>query len=236
MTEEIENADDLTDDQKEVAKQSLGKLMNVMFDTLQSDNFQAGFAMMLKKQPSLVMGAQVSDGDAVESALKPLIEMVSQQGGIPRPDWEAENHAFHRIHTWKNIPVPDEDSKRVIGDQLEVAIGVNAESVYLAIGGNGIEDLKKVIDASAKASDEVTEPAEAVLHMGTIMQFAVEVDEENGAMYLPIAGMLQEEDAVRYGIQQIENGLRARITVEQNILRAMPLMSMTFGAAMPDQN
>ncbi|MEC7501773.1 MAG: hypothetical protein VX970_08600 [Planctomycetota bacterium] len=236
MMEEIENADDLTDDQKEVAKQSLGKLMNVMFDTMRSDSFQAGFAVMLNKQSSIVMGAQVSDGDAVESALKPLIEMISQQGGIPGPDWEAENHAFHRIHTWKNIPVPDEDSKKVIGDQLEVAIGVNAESVYLAMGGNGIEDLKKVIDASAKASDEVTEPAEAVLHMGTMMQFAVELDEENGAMYLPIAGMLQEEDAVRYGIQQIENGLRARITVEQNILRAMPLMSMTFGAAMPDQN
>ena len=104
------------------------------------------------------------------------------------------------------------------------------------MGGNGIEDLKKVIDASAKASDEVIEPAEAVVHLGTIMQFAVEVDEENGAMYLPIAGMLQEEDAVRYGVQQIENGIQARITVEQNILRAMPLMSMTFGAAMPDQN
>ena len=236
MMEEIENADDLTDDQKEVAKQSLGKLLNVMFDTIRSDSFQAGFALMLNKQSSIVMGAQVSDGDAVESALKPLIEMVSQQGGIPGPDWEAENHAFHRIHTWKNIPMPDEDSKRVIGDRLEVAIGVNAESVYLAMGGNAIEDLKKVIDASAKASDEVTEPAEAVLHMGTIMQFAVEVDEENGAMYLPIAGMLQEEDTVRYGIQQIENGLRARITVEQNILRAMPLMSMTLGAAMPDQN
>ena len=236
MMEEIESADDLTDDQKEVAKQSLGKLMNVMFDTMRSDSFQAGFAVMLNKQSSIVMGAQVSDGDAVESALKPLIEMVSQQGGIPGPDWEAENHAFHRIHTWKNIPLPDEDSKKVIGDQLEVAIAVNAESVYLAMGGNGIEDLKKVIDASAKASDEVIEPAEAVVHLGTIMQFAVEVDEENGAMYLPIAGMLQEEDAVRYGVQQIENGIQARITVEQNILRAMPLMSMTFGAAMPDQN
>ena len=132
--------------------------------------------------------------------------------------------------------MPDEDSKKFIGDQLEVAIGVNAESVYLAIGGNGIEDLKKVIDASAKASDEVTESAEAVIHLGKLMQFAVEVDEGNGAMYLPIAGMLQEEDAVRYGIQQIENGILARITIEQSILRSTPLIMMTYGAAMPDQN
>jgi hypothetical protein len=64
----------------------------------------------------------------------------------------------------------------------------------------------------------------------------VEADEENGAMYLPIAGMLQEKDAIKYGIQQIPSGIRARITVEQNILRAMPLMGMTFGAGIPNQN
>ncbi len=236
MTQAIDNADDLSDDQKDVAKASLGKLLNVMFDTIRSDSFQAGFAMMLNNKSSIVMGAQVSDGDAVESALKPMIEMASKQAGIPGPDWEAENHAFHRIHTWKNIPMPDDDAKDVFGDQLEVAIGVNAESIYLAVGGNGINDLKKVIDASAKASDEKMEPAEAVVHLGSIMQFAVEVDKKNGAMYLPIASMLQEKDAIRYGIQQIPNGIRARITMEQNILRAMPLMSMTFGAGLPDAN
>lgn len=236
MTQAIDNADDLSDDEKDVAKASLGKLLNVMFDTIRSDSFQAGFAMMLNNKSSIVMGAQVSDGDAVESALKPMIEMASKQAGIPGPDWEAENHAFHRIHTWKNVPMPDEDAKDVFGDQLEVAIGVNAESIYLAIGGNGIDDLKKVIDASAKASDEEMEPAEAVVHLGSIMQFAVEVDKKNGAMYLPIAGMLQEKDALRYGIQQIPNGIRARITMEQNILRAMPLMSMTFGAGLPNAN
>tara|TARA_Y100001933_G_scaffold189750_1_gene188861 strand:+ start:811 stop:2478 length:1668 start_codon:yes stop_codon:yes gene_type:complete len=235
MVEELENANDLTDGQKEVAKQSLGKLMKVMFDTLRADNFEAGFALMLNKRSSIVAGAQVSDGDAVESALKPLIQMASEQVGIPEPDWEAENHAFYRIHTL-NIPVPDEDSKKLIGEQLEVAVAVNAESVYLAMGGNGIAAIKRVIDASAKASDEVTESAEAVIQVGKIMQFAVEVDEENGAMYLPIAGMLQEKDAVRYGIQQIENGIQARITMEQNILRAMPLMSMTFGAGLPDKD
>ena len=192
---------------------------------------------MLNNKASIVMGAQaVSDGDAVESALKPMIELASAQAGIPSPDWEAENHAFHRIHTWKNIPMADDDAKDVFGDQLEVAIGVNAESIYLAIGGNGIDDLKKVIDASAKASDEEMEPAEAVVHLGSIMQFAVEVDEKNGAMYLPIASMLQQKDAIHYGLQQIPNGIRARITMEQNILRAMPLMSMTFGAGLPNAN
>jgi hypothetical protein len=239
MLQEIDQADDLSDDQKAVVKESAGKLLNVMFDTMRSNSFQAGFAMMLNKKSSIVMGAKVSDGDAVESALKPIVEMASKQAGIPGPDWEAENHAFHRIHTWKNIPVPeDEDAvlSSMLGDRLEVAIGVNAESIYLAMGGNGIDDLKKVIDASSKASSEITESAEAVIHLGPMMQFAVEVDEQNGAMYLPIAGMLQDKDAIRYGIQQIPSGIRARVTMEQNILRAMPLMSMTFGAGMPNAN
>lgn len=236
MIREIDDADDLSDDQKTTAKEALGKLLNVFFDTMRSDGFQAGFAMMLNAKSTIVMGAQVSDGDAVEGALKQLIEMASTQMGVPGPDWEAENHAFYRIHTWKNIPMTYEEAKDLFGERLEIAIGVNAESIYLAMGGNGIDDLKKVIDASAKASNEVTEPAEAVINLGPIMQFAVKVDEENGAMYLPIAGILQEKDAIKYGIQQIPSGIRARITVEQNILRAMPLMGMTFGAGIPNQN
>ena len=236
MIREIDDADDLSDDQKTTAKEALGKLLNVFFNTMRSDGFQAGFAMMLNAKSTIVMGAQVSDGDAVEGALKQLIGMASTQMGVPGPDWEAENHAFYRIHTWKNIPMTYEEAKDLFGERLEIAIGVNAESIYLAMGGNGIDDLKKVIDASAKASNEVTEPAEAVINLGPIMQFAVKVDEENGAMYLPIAGMLQEKDAIKYGIQQIPSGIRARITVEQNILRAMPLMGMTFGAGIPNQN
>ena len=236
MIREIDDADDLSDDQKTTAKEALGKLLNVFFNTMRSDGFQAGFAMMLNAKSTIVMGAKVSDGDAVEGALKQLIGMASTQMGVPGADWEAENHAFYRIHTWKNIPMTESVAKKCFGERLEMAIGVNAESIYLAVGGNGIGDLKKVIDASAKASNEVAEPAEAVINLGPIMQFAVKVDEENGAMYLPIAGMLQEKDAIKYGIQQIPSGIRARITVEQNILRAMPLMGMTFGAGIPNQN
>ena len=236
MTRKIDDADDLSDDQKTTAKEALGKLLNVFFNTMRSDGLQAGFAMMLNAKSTIVMGAKVSDGDAVEGALKQLIEMASTQMGVPGADWEAENHAFYRIHTWKNIPMTESVAKKCFGERLEMAIGVNAESIYLAVGGNGIGDLKKVIDASAKASNEVTEPAEAVINLGPIMQFAVEVDEENGAVYLPIAGMLQEKDAIKFGIQQIPSGIRARITVEQNILRAMPLMGMTFGAGIPNQN
>ena len=223
--------EDLSDDQKEIVKEAAGKILNALFDTARSDTLQVGFAAMLNQKSSFVYGMNMSDGDSVEGAIKQLVGVISSMVEIPGPDWEAENHGFYRIHTWKNISVTDDDTKRMIGDQLELAIAVNAESIYLSMGGNAVEDLKKVIDASAKASSKVTKPVKAVINMGPIMKFVSEADAENGPMFLPIVGMLQEKDAISYDLQQIPSGLRARIIVEQNVLRSLPLMSMMMGAA-----
>ena len=231
MSQGLDGDDDLSDDQKEIVKEAAGKILNALFDTARSDALQVGFAAMLNQKSSFVYGMNMSDGDSVEGAIKQLVGVVSSMVEIPGPDWEAENHGFYRIHTWKNISVTDDDAKRMIGDQLELAIAVNAESIYLSMGGNAVEDLKKVIDASAKASSKVTKPVEAVVNMGPIMKFVSEADAENGPMFLPIVGMLQEKDAISYDLQQIPSGLRARITVEQNVLRSLPLMSMMIGAA-----
>ena len=234
MMREIDNDENLPDTEKETVKEAAGKLLNAIYDTARSDGLQMGFAVMLNKKSTLVFGANVSDGDTVEGAIKQLTGVLTSMVEIPGPDWEAENHGFYRIHTWKNIPVTDEDEvaviTKMIGDQLDFAVAVNAESIYMAMGGNAVEDLKKVIDASAKASEKITKPAQLVVNMGPIMKFAAEADPQSGAMLLPVVGMLEEKDAIVYDLDQIPNGIRGRITVQQNILRSLPLMSMMMGA------
>ncbi|MEE2781044.1 MAG: hypothetical protein VX431_02485 [Planctomycetota bacterium] len=235
MMQEIDDDDELSSEQKETVKEAMAKILNALFDTARSDSLQLGFAAMLNKNSTLVGGMNISDGDTVEGAIKQLVGVISSMVEIPGPDWEAENHGFYRIHTWKNIPITEEDEAaaitKMIGDQLEFAVAVNAESIYMSMGGNAVEDLKKVIDASAKASNEVSKPLEAVVNMGPIMKFAAEADPQSGAMLLPVVGMLEEKDAIVYDIDQIPNGIRGRITVQQNVLRSLPLMSMMMGAA-----
>ncbi|MDG2207472.1 MAG: hypothetical protein P8K78_06165 [Pirellulales bacterium] len=234
MMREIDNDENLPDTEKETVKEAAGKLLNAIYDTARSDGLQMGFAVMLNKKSTVVFGANVSDGDTVEGAIKQLTGVLTSMVEIPGPDWEAENHGFYRIHTWKNIPVTEEDEvaviTKMIGDQLDFAVAVNAESIYMAMGGNAVEDLKKVIDASAKASEKITKPVQLVVNMGPIMKFAAEADPQSGAMLLPVVGMLEEKDAIVYDIDQIPNGIRGRITVQQNILRSLPMMSMMMSA------
>jgi hypothetical protein len=230
MLENIDSENDFSGEQKETIKGAAGKLIDVFFDTLRSENFQAGIAAMINEHSTLILGALVTDGNAVEEAIKQLVEMASEQTDIPGPDWEAENHGFYRIHTWKT-EIPDQAVKKMFGDELELAIGVNATSIYFAIGGNGIADLKQTIDAAAKASDQAIDPLEARIKLGPLMRVAAA--QEDGSQFAPLAGILEEKDEILYTVEPVPGGVRTRITFEQNVLRAIPLIGMTMGSSQP---
>ncbi len=227
MAESIDGDSSLNDEDKDKIKQSADKMIGVLFDTLRSKNFQAGMAAFINDRSTFVFGGQVTDGNALEGAVKQLIEMAGKELDFPQPNWEEENHGVHRIHTWKT-PVPDDDAKQMFGEQLEFALGVNASSIYFAFGGNGIEDLKKTLDAAVASSKQPIDPVQAFVKLGPLL--AAAAAQEGGENLAPITGMLHDKDQILYTIQPIEGGIHGRIVIQQNLLRAIPLMSMIMGS------
>ncbi|HJN65316.1 MAG TPA: hypothetical protein QF761_03865, partial [Pirellulales bacterium] len=132
-----------------------------------------------------------------------------------------------RIHTWKT-PVPDDAAKQMFGEQVELALGVNAKSIYFAFGGNGIADLKKTLDTAAASSKQPIDPVQAFVKLGPLL--AAAAAQEGGQNLAPIAGMLHDKDQILYTIQPIEGGIHGRVVLQQNLLRAIPLMTMIMGS------
>lgn len=227
MTENIDSDSSLDDEEKDKIKESADKMIGVLFDTLRSKNFQAGMAAFINDRSTFVFGGQVTDGNALEGAVKQLIEIAGKKLDFPQPNWEAENHGVYRIHTWKT-PVPDDAAKQMFGEQVELALGVNAKSIYFAFGGNGIADLKKTLDTAAASSKQPIDPVQAFVKLGPLL--AAAAAQEGGQNLAPIAGMLHDKDQILYTIQPIEGGIHGRVVLQQNLLRAIPLMTMIMGS------
>ena len=115
----------------------------------------------------------------------------------------------------------------MFGEELEFALGVNASSMYFAFGGNAIDDLKKTVDAATAASKKPIDPLQAFVKLGPLV--AVAAAQEGGQNLAPITGMLHDKDQILYTIKPIEGGIHGRIVLQQNMLRAIPLMSMMMG-------
>ena len=227
MAENIDTDSSLDDEEKDKIKQSADKMIGVLFDTLRSKQFQAGMAAFINDRSTFVFGGQVTDGNVLEGAVKQLIEIAGKKLDFPQPNWEEENHGFYRIHTWKT-PVPDDDAKKMFGEQLEFALGFNKSSIYFAFGGNGIADLKKTLDAATASSKKPIDPLQAFVKLGPLL--AAAATQEGGQNLAPIVGMLHDKDQILYTIQPIEGGIHGRIVLQQNLLRAIPLMSMIMGS------
>ena len=66
--------------------------------------------------------------------------------------FDADKHAGVSFHT-ASIPVPsDQNISKVVGDKLDVAVGIGEKSVYLALGTDSLKLAKKLIDKSKVAS------------------------------------------------------------------------------------
>jgi hypothetical protein len=99
------------------------------------------------------------------------------------------------------------------------------------MGRDALNELKKVIDASAAAPNKPTVPMEMSVALGQIMNAAKELaDEEDKPQVEMIANMLANEaggrDHVRMTSTVQDNGIRMRIEAEEGVLRAIGMAAM----------
>jgi hypothetical protein len=142
--------------------------------------------------------------------------------------WNAASHAGVNFHSI-TVPVPEsqEAPRRMLGEKADIAVGIGEEAVYLALGRDNIEAVKKAIDASASERGKKVPPFEMALSLGPILDMAASQapDGDQKAVLGTIADMLRNEaqgrDHIRMVGQLVENGLRYRFEAEEGVLRAL---------------
>lgn len=221
--QELEKDPELkTAEQRAAAKEVVSQLLDVATKTIQSGKLDGGAVMLMDPQAIRVaMGGYVADGEALESALKDLVELAQNEPDFPEVQFDAETHAGVAFHTLSApIPQDEEDAQQLFGQQLDVTVGTGPQSVYMAFGKNNGELLKQVIDQSMSAAGQASPPLTLKIAVGQIIQVAAAVQEQDQNLQQAAAAAkdVAGSDHISLSAEGIERGLRYRLEVEGGVL------------------
>ena len=135
--------------------------------------------MMLGPQTlTALAGVYVADGSILDKLVRRVFDEVSRA----KPEvaalvkLDADRLSDVRFHV-VSIPIPAESKDRekalqLIGENLEVAVGIGPTAVYAAAGRNALATLKRSIEASAASASSAILPLDIALDAEPIAAFA----------------------------------------------------------------
>ena len=227
---EIDNEEDLDDDQKETTKELAGKLLDIVEDTVDEEGrLNAGVVVAGEGPLTVALGCLVADASELEEVVKQFITLAAKDGDLPKPKFNAQKYKGYRFHTL-SVPVPDDDNadqlRALLGDPLKLVLAFGEDIFYLAVGDDGIDTIKQVIDGSAETPTEKLPQLTISLALAPLMKLA-------GSQGNLMAGMLAQglaggKDHVKITVEPVDNGVRYRIEGEEGINK---LLGQYFGLA-----
>jgi hypothetical protein len=217
--DEEENLPDET--AKGKIKEVAGKLLDAFEATIKSGSIDAGGRLQLGDTLTFAAGGYVADGAELEKAFKELVALAKNEPDFPGVKFDAEKYKDVRFHT-TSVPVKEEEGQKVLGETLDVVVGIGPKAGYLAIGQEGLELLKQVIDESAKQPGAAVPPMQVNVSLAPIFKFAAEKGEEpQVAMLAEALAQAGGQDHVKLTVTPVTNGQKVRLLLEQGVLEAL---------------
>lgn len=220
LMSEIDDEDDLDDEQKEKSKELVGKLLEIVEETLEEKGrINAGLTVVGTGPLNVALGALVSDAKELEDVIKQFVTMAAEDADLPKPKWNSDKYKGHRFHS-VSVPVPDSDDdnaekvKQLIGDPVKVALAFGEDTFYLALGDDGVDTIKELIDKSAETPEDLP-PMTATVALAQVLKFAAAQGDQNAAMMAQ--GLQPGKDRIKFTQETIDNGVRFRIEAEEGI-------------------
>lgn len=220
---------------------AMEQFLDVVGETLKQGTIDVSLAV-LGQGPHQVVGAAVVAGP---EKLTAMLEELKVKGAQLEPPLavtlDAGSHGdvkFHRI----DLPLNDDERQamtKVFGENPQLTIGVGKGEAYLALGADGIETLKKLIDDSARSGPKSVPSAYLRAELGPLVAMANELqailpdagdedDEDNAAGPIPgldlgeldLSGLKFDDNADRVIVtmKPVENGLTIHVEAEKGLL------------------
>jgi hypothetical protein len=226
----------LNQEQLDLASDMLNQLFDLVIKTIELKKTDYGIALVLEPNAMTVAaGSIVADGTKLEDILKKLLAEAEKD----EPDaaklvkLNAETYKGIRFDTF-SMPTPDQKLAALVGDTLDVVLGIGDKQVFIAAGRDAVKTLKEAIDKSqSEAGKEI--PASQVVVSGLkIAKFvsAVADDDEAKAMADKIAASLEQsggKDHMTIVTAPIPNGARIRLELEEGLIKALGEMQPGVG-------
>jgi hypothetical protein len=223
----------------EEGKEFVANLAELVLANVHSGRVDGGMAVLLKPDAvTLLAGGYVADGAKLTKAGKLMVHAAAQEKPAVA-EWiklDADEFQSVRFHTL-SIPIPAQAKEQtnivsLIGEKLEVAIGIGPQSAYVAVGREPLASIKQVIVQSAADVNTQKDlpPVEVSLALGTAAKFiATRCKIENVSFVAMLVAAILEKspgrDHAKLIGSLIPRGVKYRLELEEGIVTLIGRLS-----------
>ncbi|NQT41168.1 MAG: hypothetical protein HQ581_26990 [Planctomycetes bacterium] len=214
-----------------MTRQLLDDVFTVLEKTVDGGKLDFGMALKLEKGGSVVLaGGRLADGKRLDKVLKQIVGIVKKENpeAAKMIQLNAAKHNGVNLHVAK-IPssmIEDEAARQIVGDEIEIVVGIAKDRAYFAAGSNAVEALTEVIDASADQAGKNVAPMTMTIAAAPIARFIADIAPEPEVK--EIAGKIAEilessqgKDHLTITAKAIERGSSLRIEFEEGVMKAI---------------
>ena len=233
---ELDQEADMTEEEFNQVKKSVGELVDVMKETLKEGLIDGGAVLILEEgNINFAAGAQISDPRKLEGTIKELIVMAEEKMGeeieVNLNSGSHKNITLHEVVL--QVPDEEEEMRDAFGDQITLAVGIGTKEAYLGAGSNPVALLKKAIDGESETNDML----QYNFNITPILEFAASMEGDPNVEAMAKALKEAGNDRIQMTSNLIENGVKMRFEMQDGILGLIKVGWDSFqGGAFPDDD
>ncbi len=201
------------------------QILSVVVATFQQGTVDTGGSVFLGPRSfQFAGGVRVANGPALAAAFKSIIELAKNEPDVPVVKFNAARHRNIAFHTF-SVPIAEDEkeSRKVLGDALDVVIGTGPKSVYLAFGQNGIQLLTDVIERSTKGGKQPLASVQMKVAVKRLMRFLATVSEKDEKLGILADTIEKAEggDGISAVIQGGPQRLHGRLEIQEGVFEML---------------
>ncbi len=156
----------------------------------------------------------------------------------PRVKVSTETYKGTSLYTL-SLPTPAPELIPLMGKTLEVAVGIAGDKLLVAAGRDAAQNLKKALDQLSTVPAKEGPPLRIRLAFPAIAK-VVALSSKNrqiaavAAMLAGFGGNVGSKNHVSFTVTPIARGVRARLEVEEGLLKVLGSLAQLMGLISPD--
>lgn len=176
---QIDDSPDIPADKREPIKAALGQLFDILQNSIESGKMDGGGSLvLLPKSVSFVVGGSVAEGAAVEKLLKSLADLGRDIPNFPEIKLNTGTVGELKVHKLiSSIPERNADARELLGNPLEILVGVGPKRVIVAGGKGAPALLQRALDQSIQQPDMAVPPFALSIAVIPILKFYLSMDD-----------------------------------------------------------
>jgi hypothetical protein len=222
LSKHIDDSPDIPGDKREQIKALLVPLFDVLTKTISTGRMDGGLTVVLMpKSLSFAAGGICADGATVEKILKSVADLGKDINNFPKLQLNAGTIGDMKLNRLTAPIPPNSPARDVLGDTLEIIVGISPGSVIVAGGKQAEALLRKVLDSSAQNRDKAVLPVQVNVAVLPIAKFVKSLD-ENPNVNSVITSLEQSgNDHVTVTSTPAPRSSTTRIEIQEGVIKAV---------------